>query len=131
MPAALTGVTAMPAGSTSTGYLDILVKALLGGILIGLLLTLARLRHYVITGLLVSVPAVSLYTWWWIGTEHGAESLRVSVRAAMWSAIPWVAYLAVVYLFAGKLPLWLTLALGVLAWLIITAIFAVVLHARP
>jgi len=121
----------MPAGSGSTGYLDILLKAVLGGVLIGLLLTLARFRQYVITGLLISVPAISLYTWWWIGKEHGTDSLRVSVRAAMWSAIPWVAYLAVVYLLAGRVPLWLSLALGVLAWLIIAAIFAVVLHARP
>jgi len=121
----------MSAGPSASGYLDILVKSLLGGLLIALLLSLARLRHYVITGLLVSIPAISLYTWWWIGREHGADSLRVSVRAAMWSAIPWVAYLAVVYLLAGKTPLWLALALGVLAWLIIAAIFALALQPRP
>ncbi|UCC67256.1 MAG: GlpM family protein [Armatimonadota bacterium] len=121
----------MSAGPTVSGYLDILVKSLLGGLLIAVLLTLARLRYYIVTGLLVSIPAVSLYTWWWIGREHGADSLRVSVRAAMWSAIPWVAYLAVVYLLAGRAPLWLALALGVLAWLIIAAIFALVLQPRP
>lgn len=121
----------MSAGPTASGYFDILLKSLLGGILIAVLLTLARLRHYIITGLLVSIPAVSLYTWWWIGREHGPDSLRISVRAAMWSAIPWVAYLVVVYLLAGKAPLWLTLALGVLAWLIIAAVFALALQPRP
>ena len=53
----------MSAGPGASGYLDILGKSLLGGLLIAILLTLARLRHYVITGLLVSIPAVSLYTW--------------------------------------------------------------------
>ena len=120
----------MSAHPTSAGYLDILLKAVLGGVLIAVLLTLARLRHYVITGLLVSIPAVSLYTWWWIGSEHGADSLRLSVRAAMWSAIPWVAYLAVVYLLAGRAPLWLSLAAGVIAWLIIAAAFALALQGR-
>lgn len=75
-------------GTGSAGYVDILVKATLGGVMIAALLSLARLRQYVITGLLVSIPAVSLYTWWWLGREHGAASLRVSVRAAMWSASP-------------------------------------------
>lgn len=120
----------MSASPTSAGYLDILVKSAVGGLLIALLLSLARLRQYVITGLLVSIPAVSLYTWWWIGREHGAETLRTSVRAAMWSAIPWVIYLGVVYLLAGRVPLWLALSAGVLAWLVIAAAFAFALQAR-
>ena len=121
----------MSASPTAAGYLDILVKSALGGLLIALLLSLARLRQYVITGLLVSIPAVSLYTWWWIGREHGTETLRTSVRAAMWSAIPWVIYLGVVYLLAGRVPLWLALSAGVLAWLIIAAAFAFALQTRP
>jgi uncharacterized membrane protein (GlpM family) len=110
--------------------LDILIKSILGGLMIALLLSLARFGRYVITGLLVSVPAVSLYTWWWIGREHGPEALRISVKAAIWSAIPWVSYLAVVHLLAGRLPLWLVLAAGVLTWLIIAAFFAVMLQSR-
>jgi len=111
--------------------LDILVKSILGGLLIALFLTLARFGRYVVTGLLVSVPAVSLYTWWWIGREHGPVALRTSVMAAMWSAIPWVSYLAVVYLLAGRLPLWAVLALGVLTWVIIAGAFAIALQSRP
>jgi membrane protein GlpM len=120
----------MSASPTSAGYIDILVKSALGGLLIALLLSLARLRQYVITGLLVSIPVVSLYTWWWIGREHGAPALRLSVRAAMWSAIPWVIYLGVVYLLAGRVPLWLALAAGVLAWMVIAAVFAFALQTR-
>jgi uncharacterized membrane protein (GlpM family) len=120
----------MSAGPPSAGYVDILVKAALGGAIIALLLTLARLRQYIITGLLMSVPAVSLYTWWWIGREHGPEVLRVSIRAAMWSAIPWVVYLAVVYKLAGRASLWLALAAGVVAWLVVVGIFAVILQNR-
>ena len=120
----------MSAGPSSAGYLDIVLKSALGGLLIAVLLLLARLGKYVITGLLVSVPAISLYTWWWIGREHGVQTLRVSVRAAMWSAIPWVLYLAVVHALAGRLPLWLALAAGVAAWLVIAAIFALALQSR-
>jgi len=116
------------AAPTHAGYLDIVVKSALGGLLIATLLSLARLRQYVVTGLLVSMPVISLYTWWWIGHEQGAQSLRTALRAAMLSAIPWVAYLGVVYLLAGRLPLWLALALGWLAWLVIAVVFWVVLQ---
>lgn len=114
----------------ASGHLDILIKSAIGGVVIAVLLTFARLRQYVITGLLVSVPAVSLYTWWWVGKEHGAESLRISVRAAMWSAIPWLTYLSVVYLLTGRVPLWVALVSGVLAWLAVSTVFALVLQAR-
>ncbi len=56
--------------------------------------------------------------------------LRVSVRAAMWSAVPWVIYLAVVYALAGRVRLWLALAAGVAAWLVVAVIFAIALHGR-
>lgn len=108
--------------------MDIVVKAALGGLLIAVLLLVARGREYTISGLLVSVPAVSLYTWWWIGVEHGTAAVREAVRAAMWSAVPWVAYLGAVYLLAGKMPLWAALGLGVLTWLVLAALFAVVLR---
>ena len=109
--------------------MDILVKALIGGAMIALLLVLARLGQYVTAGLLVSAPALSLYVWWWVGREHGPQALRVSLKAAMWSAIPWVVYLGVVYLLAGRLPLWSALAAGVLAWLAVAFVFALLLRA--
>jgi membrane protein GlpM len=120
----------MSAPSSLPGYLDIAVKALIGAVIIALLLSLARLRQYVITGLLVSVPAVSLYTWWWVGREHGADTLRISVRAAMWSSIPWVLYLGTVYALAGRVPLWLALVSGVFVWLAVAAVFAYMLQGR-
>ncbi len=120
----------MSAGPSSAGYVDIVLKSAMGGLLIAVLLLLARLGKHVITGLLISIPAISLYTWWWIGREHGVETLRVSVRAAMWSAIPWVLYLGVVYALAGRVPLWLALAAGVAAWLMVVALFALVLQGR-
>jgi uncharacterized membrane protein (GlpM family) len=120
----------MPASPSAVGYADILLKSALGALLIAVLLILARLGRYVLTGLLVSVPAVSLYAWWWVGKEHGPDTLRISLRAAMWSAIPWVIYLAVVYALVGRVPLLLALAAGVVAWLIVAALFAVVLQGR-
>lgn len=96
---------------------EILVKSLLGGLIIALVLTLAKLQRYVLAGLLVSVPAVSLYTFWWIGREHGAEKMRVSLHAALWSALPWALYLLVAYLLAGRVPNWLALGAGVLTYL--------------
>jgi len=112
------------------GYLDIAVKSGLGALLIAVLLLLARGRHYILSGLLVSMPVISIYTWWWIGAEHGVEPLHRAVHAAMWGAVPWLAYLGVVYLLAGRLPLWLSLAAGAVTWLIVAFIFALILHAR-
>lgn len=120
----------MVAAPQQSGAVDIIVRATLGGVLIAALLSLARLRQYVLTGLLVSMPVVSLYTWWWIGHEQGAASLRVAVRAAIFGAIPWAVYLAVVYGLAGRVPLWLALASGWAVWLVIALVFWVVLQGR-
>jgi membrane protein GlpM len=121
----------MSAPSALPAYLDIAIKSVLGAAIIALLLSLARLRQYVLTGLIVSVPAVSLYTWWWVGREHGTDVLRISVRAAMWSSIPWVLYLGTVYVLAGRLPLWLALASGVLVWLAIRGCSPTFSRAAP
>lgn len=118
----------MSASPSAGGYGDILIKSVLGGIIIAVLLVFARLGKHVITGLLISVPAISLYTWWWVGKNDGPEKLRISLRAAMWSAIPWVIYLAVVYALAGRVPLLVALAAGVVAWLIVVALSALVLQ---
>jgi len=112
------------------GYLDILVKAGLGGVLIAVILLLARGRQYVLSGLLVSVPVVSLYIWWWINAEHGPAAVRVAVRAAMWGAVPWVAYLGVVYALAGRAPMWLALAAGVLTWFVLLLLLGRVLQGH-
>lgn len=110
--------------------MDIVLKSALGAVVIAVLLTIARRGQYLLTGLLVSVPAVSLYTWWWVGREHGVRPLRTAVRAAMWSAIPWVVYLGVVYLLAGRLPLWATLVCGVATYLVVALVFLLVLQSR-
>ena len=112
------------------GYLDILAKAGLGGILIAVILLFARGRQYVISGLLVSVPAVSLYTWWWINAQAGPAAVKEGVRAAMWSAVPWVAYLGVVYLLAGRVPMWAALGLGVLTWFVLFLVFTTLLRGH-
>jgi uncharacterized membrane protein (GlpM family) len=48
----------------------------------------------------------------------------------MWSAIPWVVYLGVVYLLAGRLPLWATLVCGVATYLVVALVFLLVLQSR-
>ena len=98
-------------------FRDIAVKSLLGGVMIALILTLARYRQHVIAGLLVSVPTISLYTFWWISKDQGTEAMRVAIRAAMLGAGPWALYLLVAYLLAPRLPSWAALGAGVAAYL--------------
>ncbi len=86
--------------------------------MIALLLSLARFRFYFISGLLVSVPTVSLYTFWWISKQQGAEAMRVTLRGAMLGAGPWVLYLLVAYLLAPRVPPWAALFAGVATYLV-------------
>ena len=109
---------------------DIIVRSVLGGLLIALVLSLARMKLYVVSGLLVSVPAVSLYTFWWIGHERGAPAMRTAVHAALWSAIPWALYLLVSYLLAARLPIWLALISGVATYLLTNGIVWLLLQGR-
>jgi len=112
------------------GYLDVLAKAGIFGVVMAMILAVARGGRYTVSGLLVSVPAVSLYTWWWINAQAGPAAVKAAVRAAMWSAVPWVAYLAVVHLLAGRVPMWAALGLGVLTWFGLFLVFATVLRGR-
>lgn len=96
---------------------DILVKSVLGGLMIALILTLAKFRQHTLAGLLVSLPAVSLYTFWWIGKEHGPEKMQLAVRAALWSALPWALYLLVAHTLASRTSTSLALLAGMVAYL--------------
>ena len=98
---------------------DIIIKALLGGVVIALLLSLGRMKCFTEVGVLITVPTISLYTFWMIGTQYGADKMRQSVHAGIWSAIPWVIYLIVVYLLAGRVPVWKALGGGVLTYLVL------------
>lgn len=97
---------------------DIAIKSILGGLMIALVLSLAKLKQFQLAGLLVSIPTISLYTFWWIGKEYGAGKMRVSIHAALWSALPWALYLLVAYLLAGRYPTWIALAGGVVTYLV-------------
>ncbi len=98
---------------------DIIIKSALGGVVIALLLSLGRLKQFTAVGVLITVPTISLYTFWMIGTQYGADKMRQSVYAGIWSAFPWMIYLLVVYLLAGRVPVWKALAGGVLTYLIL------------
>lgn len=98
-------------------FRDILVKSVLGGVTIALILTLAKFRQHLLAGLLVSVPLVSLYTFWWIGKEHGTGKMQVAVRAALWSALPWALYLLVAHALAGRTSTSLALLAGMVTYL--------------
>lgn len=100
-----------------TALRDILVKSLLGGLMIALILTLARFRQYTLAGLLVSLPAVSLYTFWWIGKEHGPEKMQLAVRAALCGALPWALYLWVAHTLASRTSTSLALLAGMVTYL--------------
>jgi uncharacterized membrane protein (GlpM family) len=110
---------------------DIAIKSVLGGIMIALILTMARLRLYLISGLLVTVPAISLYTFWWIGHQHGAAAMRTAIHAALWGAFPWILYLLVAYALARRVPTWTALLCGVAAYLVAnTAVYFLLLRGR-
>jgi len=109
---------------------DILIKSLLGGLIIALLLSLARLRLFTEVGILITVPTISLYTFWMIGAQFGSAKMRQCVYAGIWSAFPWIAYLIVVYLLAGRMPVWKTLGAGVLVYLVLNSCVWLALRGR-
>ncbi len=109
-------------------FRDIVVKSLLGGMMIALILSLARLRLYVIAGLLVSVPTISLYTFWWISKDQGTDAMRVAIRSAMYGAGPWALYLLVAYLLSPRLPTWAALGAGVAAYLLANLVIWTILR---
>lgn len=97
--------------------MDIAVKALGGGVLVGLVLLLARVSSERLAGLFVLFPVINLITFFFIGSEEGAETLRNVLKATLIAYPLGAVSTGTMFLLVSYVDYRAALLGGLLAWL--------------
>lgn len=103
----------------------ILVKALIGAAVLVGLHCLTKTRHFYLAQLALSCPLLSVMAHYFIGTERDAGALKQTLLFGMCSLLPFLAYLATVYVCAGRMKLTAALAVSSLAWFVSATALAI------
>lgn len=102
---------------------DIVVRATLGGVLIGIVLLLAKAGRTQAAGLLVLFPAVTLVSFYFVGSSEGSEELARVVKASLLASPVWFIFIGVMAITVGHVDYRVALGLATVAWLAVGGIY--------
>jgi membrane protein GlpM len=102
--------------------MDLLIKAFVGAAIVVVIQLLARTRNAYLAGLVPLFPTFALIAHYLVGTQRATLELKETIRFGMWSLIPYMVYLVVLYLTVDRLKLVASLCIAVLAWFVAAAI---------
>jgi membrane protein GlpM len=95
------------------------LKALLGALVVVLLDFLSRSKKfYAFSGLIPLFPTFTLIAHILVYTKQGVNGVKNMTIFAMYSLIPYLAYLISIYLFVDKFNFTIALFLALILWLI-------------
>ena len=96
--------------------MDLLIKAIIGAVVVLVMSYLAKGKNYYLVGLVPLFPTFALVGHIIVGKERSTEALRETIIFGMWSLIPYLVYLVALYFLVGKVPLFVSLLISILAW---------------
>jgi membrane protein GlpM len=97
----------------------LLPKALLGAAMVVLIAVLSRTRNFYVAGLVPLFPSFALIAHWIVGSERTVRDLRATVLFGMLGVVPYLAYLAAVYVLVARVRLAAALAASTGVWLVV------------
>jgi len=97
---------------------ELLVKALVGAVMVVVIQLLARTEHYYIAGLVPLFPTFALISHYIVGSEKTVGELKSTILFGMFSLIPYLCYLLVLYFLVDRCRLAVSLLGGALAWFV-------------
>ena len=86
---------------------------------------LARSRNYYIAGLVPLFPTFALISHYIVGSQRSVPELKETVAFSMFSLVPYLVYLVIVYYLANRWRLELLLLMGTLSWTVAAVILVV------
>ncbi|MEB3900396.1 GlpM family protein [Pseudomonas putida] len=95
-----------------------MLKASLGATVVVLLAILSKTRNYYIAGLVPLFPTFALIAHYIVGKGRSLADLKTTILFGMWSIIPYLIYLAALYVLVDRMRLEASLALATVAWLV-------------
>ncbi|OGV48356.1 MAG: hypothetical protein A2X49_13155 [Lentisphaerae bacterium GWF2_52_8] len=93
-------------------------KAVLGALLIVIISLVARTKSYYLAGLVLLFPTFSLLAHYLMGREQGLAKLRETVLFGVWSVLPYLLYLGVLYFLLGRWKLVPSLFVATALWFV-------------
>lgn len=101
--------------------MELATKALIGAAMVVLIAALSRTRSYYVAGLVPLFPTFALIAHWVVGTARPVRDLRETIVFGMLGMIPYLAYLAAMYLLVARVRLAAALAASTGVWLVVAA----------
>ena len=97
---------------------ELLVKALVGAVMVVVIQLLARTERYYIAGLAPLFPTFALISHYIVGSEKTSDELKSTIVFSMFSLLPYLCYLLVLYFLVDRCRLVVSLLGGTLAWFV-------------
>ena len=94
----------------------LMFKALIGVAIVLLIEVLTKSKYYFIAGMIPLFPAFALLSHYTIGTQRSVADLKDTVLFSILSLLPYFIFLAMMYFFAGKISLQVSLVGAVFCW---------------
>lgn len=97
---------------------DIVGRSIAAGLLVGLILLLAKTGRTQVAGLLVLFPAITLISFYFVGSGQGQQELQHVVKASVLASPVWFVFIGAMYFAIGQVDYRLALAIATAAWFI-------------
>ncbi|HTT70050.1 MAG TPA: GlpM family protein [Anaeromyxobacteraceae bacterium] len=96
--------------------MNLIAKAVLGGVIVLLIGLVSRSRNYYLAGLLPLFPTFALMAHYIVGTERSVSELKSTILFGMWGLVPFFLYFATLYFLVDRVRLALALGGSVAVW---------------
>ena len=102
--------------------LSLFLKSLMGAFVVVLIALLSKSKAFYIAGLVPLFPTFALIAHVIVANDQGASALQKTALFGLWSLIPYLIYLLLVYLLATRMSLTACLSVATLSWVFAAAV---------
>ena len=103
--------------------LKYLIYFILGGLIVSLATYFGSEKKGLIAAFFAMFPFVTAFTIYTIYSAAGSDAVIYYVKGLLLLTPAWIIYLVIVFYFLPKYDFWISLALGVIIYIIIASIF--------
>ncbi|MEA3289469.1 MAG: GlpM family protein [Campylobacterota bacterium] len=100
----------------------IYIKSFLGAAIVWLLMAISKSKNYFIAGLVPLFPTFGLIAHFIVFYEQGTNELRETVLFGIFSLIPYLVYLVLMFIFIEKLGIKRSMVISIIGWCLVALI---------
>lgn len=100
----------------------LIIKAFIGAIAVILIQIFAQSRYYYLAALVPLFPTFALISHVILGTTRTPVEFKAALLFSSFSLIPYLGYILAVYFSIDRFSLWISLLIGLIVWVILSAV---------